>query len=128
VPKPFMENDRRARRYGVKLPCLVKAASSGRSANREIQGETHDVSRTGLFFFAFGKWKLGDRIECKLQFRGLGGQHPVTVRCKGKITRLVPRQGGLSGVAATIDTYKFPTRCPGAFAWGNEHFILANAA
>jgi hypothetical protein len=124
----FTENHRRARRYAVKLPCLVKARKSGRNASHEIQAETHDVSRSGLFFFTFGEWKLGGRIECKLRFRGPGFQHPVTVRCKGKIARLVPRQGGLIGVAATIDTYEFPARYPGAFAWTNEQCKLANAS
>ena len=124
----FTQNLRRARRYAVKLPCLVKATKPGRKANQEIQGETHDVSRSGLFFVTFGDWKLGGRIECKLRFRGPGFLHPVTVRCKGKIARLVPQEGGLIGVAATIDAYEFPARHPGAFAWANEPLALANAS
>ena len=124
----IIENQRQARRYSVKLPCLVKTAKSARTAVHEVQAETRDVSRSGLFFFAFGNWKVGGKIDCKLRFYGMGFGHPFTVRCTGKITRLVSREGGLTGVAATIERYEFPSRYAAPFVWTNEPVALAHAS
>src|SRR5438105_782026 len=124
----IMENHRRARRYAVKLPCLVKAARRGRSTAAEMEAETQDISRSGVFFLTVGEWKLGGRIECVLRFRGPGFLHPVTVKCKGTIARIVPQEGGMMGVAATIDKYHFPMRQAGASAWINQPAAFAAAS
>jgi hypothetical protein len=49
-------NQRRFRRYGIRLPCRVKPRDSGKSPlTHELAVETLDVSRGGLFFLASGE-------------------------------------------------------------------------
>ena len=74
----------------------------------ELQSETADVSKGGLFFAASADWKVGTEIECELRlpvmiFAG----RPVGIRCRGTIARVVPQEEGRVGVGATITHYEF---------------------
>ena len=101
-------DQRRFRRYSVKLPCRVKPRASHKSAELpELKVETLDVSSGGLFFLASAEWSIGTAIEFELELPAHGVRRPVRIRCRGTITRVVPQEGGSTGIGATIDHYKF---------------------
>jgi hypothetical protein len=103
-------NQRRFRRYGMKLPCRVKPRVSGNSpVLPELAVETLDVSGGGLFFLASAQWTIGTAIEFELDLPADIGRRPVGIRCRGTITRVVPQEGGRTGIGATIDHYKIST-------------------
>jgi hypothetical protein len=105
--QPTSSNQRRFRRYGVKLPCRVKPRESQESAGLpELEGETLDVSSGGMFFLASAGWTVGTAIEFELDLPTPVVRKPVKIRCQGTITRLVPQEGGRMGIGATIDHYK----------------------
>ena len=100
-------NQRRFRRYGVKLPCRVKAREPRENKQLpELQVETQNVSSGGLFFLASGDWTVGTPLELELDLPGQVVRSPVKIRCQGIITRVVPQEGGRIGIGATIDYYK----------------------
>ena len=101
-------DQRRFRRFGVKLPCRVKPRASRKSAVLpELEVETLNVSGGGLFFWAPAEWTVGTAIEFELDLAGHVVRRPVSIRCRGTITRVVPQEGGRIGIGATIDHYKF---------------------
>jgi hypothetical protein len=100
-------DQRRFRRYGVKLPCRVKPRASHKSAvHPELEVETLDVSRGGLFFLASAQWTIGTAIDFELELPAHRVRRPVRIRCRGTITRVVPQEEGRMGIGATIDHYK----------------------
>ena len=101
-------DQRRFRRYGIKLPCRVKPRASGKSpVLPELAVETLDVSGGGLFFLASAqKWTIGTTIEFELDLPADVGRRAVGIQCRGKITRVVPQEGGRIGIGATIEHYK----------------------
>jgi hypothetical protein len=102
---------RRFRRYDMRLPCRVKPRASRKSPMLpEFAVETMDVSGGGLFFLAPAQWSIGTAIEFQLDLPADGGRRPVGVRCRGTITRIVPQEGGRVGIGATIDHFKISTR------------------
>jgi hypothetical protein len=104
-------NQRRFRRYSMRLPCRVKARASGESpAMPELAVETLDVSGGGLFFLASARWTIGTAIEFQLDLPADVGRRPVGIRCRGTITRVMPQDGGRMGFGATIDHYKIIKR------------------
>jgi hypothetical protein len=101
-------DQRRFRRYGVKLPCRVKPRASRKSAVLpELEVETLDVSGGGLFFVASAELTIGTAIELELDLPAHVVPRPVRIRCRGTITRVVPQEEGRIGIGATIDHYKF---------------------
>src|ERR1017187_7525770 len=75
-------DQRRFRRYGIKLPCHVKPRASGKSpVLPELIVETPDVSGGGLFFLASAKWPVGTDIEFELDIathrKRRGGKHSM---------------------------------------------------
>lgn len=100
-------DQRRSRRYGLKLPGLVKPQASRQSAALPaLHVETLDVSSSGLFFLASSEWSVGTAIEFELDLPAHVVQRPVKIRCRGTITRVVPQEAGRTGIGATIDHYK----------------------
>ena len=103
-----LPNQRRFRRYDVKIPCRVKSRVSRKSAALpELEVETLDVSSGGLFFLTSAEWTIGTAIEFELDLTALVLPRPIRIRCRGKITRIVPQEDGRMGVGATIDHYEF---------------------
>jgi len=102
-------DQRRFRRYGLKLPCRVKPRASRQSAILPELVETLDVSGGGLFFVASAELTIGTAIEFELDLPALVVPRPARIRCRGKITRVVPQEEGRIGIGATIDHYKL---CP----------------
>ncbi len=107
--KAKAEEQRRFRRYAVNFPCLVKPRGAREAAVLpELQSETYDVSRGGLFFVASADWKVGTAIECELRLPvNASAGRPVGIRCGGTIARVVPQEEGRVGVGATIKHYEF---------------------
>ena len=106
--KATSRDQRRFRRYDIKLPCRVKPRASRKSATLpELEVETLDVSSGGLFFLASAEWSIGTAIEFELELPAHGVRRPVRIRCRGTITRVVPQEEGRIGIGATIDHYKF---------------------
>jgi len=101
------QEQRRFRRFGVKLACRVRPrASRGNAAVPELEGETQDVSRGGLFFLASAAWNVGTAIDFELELPRHVMRRPTSIRCRGTITRVVPQEEGRVGMAATIDHYR----------------------
>jgi len=101
-------DQRRFRRYGMKLPCRVKPRASRRSAALpELKVETLDVSGGGLFFLSSAEWTVGTAIEFELDLPVHIVRRRVKIRCRGTITRVVPQEEGQIGIGATIDYYRF---------------------
>jgi hypothetical protein len=94
----------------VNLNCLVKpkGARKAKDLPEQLIAETTDVSSGGFFFMTSGEWKIGAELECtlRLPIKAFGGQ-PVEIRCRGKVARIVPQEGGRLGIGATIDHYEF---------------------
>ena len=100
-------NQRRFRRYSIRLPCRVKPRASGKSpVMPELAVEIVDVSGGGLFFLAPARWAVGTAIKFQLDLPVDVGRRPVGIRCRGTITRVIPQDGGRIGIGATIDHYK----------------------
>ena len=107
LDQPTSRDQRRFRRYGVKLPCRVKPrALHKRAMLPELEVETLDVSRGGLFFVASAALTTGTAIEIELDLPALLVPRPARIRCRGTITRVVPQEDGRIGIGATIDYYK----------------------
>jgi hypothetical protein len=103
-------DQRRFRRFGVKLCCHVRPrASSGHAALPELKVETLDVSSGGLFFLASAAWTVGTAIEFELDLPTQVKRRPASIQCRGTITRVVSKEGGGIGFGATIDHYKIST-------------------
>lgn len=103
-------DQRRFRRYDMKLPCRVKPRASRKSPILpEFAVETLDVSGGGLFFLASAQWTIGTAIEFQFDLPADAGRRPVGIRCRGTITRVVPQEGGRIGIGATIDHFKIST-------------------
>jgi hypothetical protein len=100
-------DQRRYRRYGVKLPCRVKPRAPHKGAILPVlEVETRDVSRGGLFFLTSAELTTGTAIEFELDLPAHVVGRPVRIRCRGTITRVVPQEEGRIGVGASIDHYK----------------------
>lgn len=99
------KEQRRARRYSVNFLCEIKSA---KKPGKIISAHTQDVSCGGLYFSVPEKWKVGTPVEfvLRLPLRATGGT-PVTVRCEGKVTRIVEQETGQFGIGATIENYEF---------------------
>ena len=103
-------NQRRFRRYGVKLTCRIKPRAARKNAARpELEVETLDVSIGGLFFLVSAEWTIGTAIEFELDLPAHVARKPVKIRCRGIITRVVQQEGGRTGIGATIDHYRIST-------------------
>jgi hypothetical protein len=101
-------NQRRFHRYGVELPCRVKPRGARKSAIRpELEVETLDVSRGGIFFLSPTEWTIGTAIEFELDLPALVVGKPLRIRCRGTITRVVPQEEGRMGIGASIDHYEY---------------------
>jgi hypothetical protein len=106
VPTPAC---RVVRRYAVSFPCVIKPRKKRKTVEiSEIQAETQDVSSGGLFFLASSEWEIGTEIECELRLpvKAFGGR-PIGILCRGKVARVVKKEGDRVGIGATIEHYEF---------------------
>lgn len=100
-------DQRKFRRFGVKLSCRVKPKGPRKGElTQELEVETQDVSRGGMFFLTSTDLMIGTSIEFELDLPALVAGSPARIRCKGTVTRVVPQEEGRVGIGATIDHYK----------------------
>lgn len=98
---------RRFKRFGVKLPCRVKPRPGRKGpAVPEMTVETQDVSRGGIFFVASTDLVIGSIIEVELDLPASITGTQGRIRCRGTVARVVPQQSGRIGIGATIDHYR----------------------
>lgn len=97
-----MGERRRARRYGVSLPLQIFLSK------RPIESYTaqvRDISRSGIYFLSRAPIEAGAVLE--LAFALPTEVASVLVRASAKALRAVRVEGGLYGIAATIDRIDF---------------------
>lgn len=94
---------RSAVRFPIKLQASIDAGEMGK-----VQGETRDISSGGVLFYVAADMQVGSAIEFSLDLPAevLGTDHPVAVRCVGRVVRCTD-EGERRAVAAVIDEYKF---------------------
>jgi hypothetical protein len=78
-------------RYGIALPITLEGG----------EGETHDISETGVFFETEAEPQVGDRISLTMEYF-LDG-HEYHTRCEAQVVR-VERVGRKVNVAARLLT------------------------
>jgi PilZ domain len=106
---------RRFQRFGIKLPCRVKPHTKRKKVGvPELEVETQDVSRGGMFFLASADMAIGTAIDFELDLPASVLPTPARIRCRGTVTRVVPQPGGRVGIGATIDHYKISPITPPA--------------
>ena len=90
---------RRAVRYDLRLP--VELIHCGRKS-ASVQGETRNVSSSGVLFSADSRLSVGEPLEYVIT---LSSDHttPVQIHCMGKVVRST----GVSEAAATLERYEF---------------------
>lgn len=108
-------DQRRFKRFGVKLPCRVKPRAPRKGAAApELAVETQDVSRGGMFFLTSTDFAVGTAIEVELDLPELIAGKQAKIRCRGVVTRVVPQTEGRVGIGATIDYYRISPTSPQA--------------
>jgi hypothetical protein len=98
----MQEHERRAKqRFPIQSPVVIKNTPS------EIHGNSRDASSEAVFFYT-DNWPLGfSPIEFRMVLPAqITGTESIRVVCKGVVVRLEDLHGR-TGVAATIDNYKF---------------------
>ena len=106
---------RRFRRYELRLPLEVVRAGSYRSGN---SGETRNLSSGGVLFTAHSGMEVGEPIEYMITLHTGPGVN-VLLHCRGKVVRLdqerketeAPSNSSVA-VAATLERYEFVRRSP----------------
>jgi hypothetical protein len=100
---------RRAPRYDLALPILVRTGPRGRAET--IAGKTHDISTNGAYFAFVQELAPGSRLDFAFALpaeitQGTG----VWIRGHGRVMRTEKKkQNGAEnkGIAATIERYDF---------------------
>jgi acyl-CoA hydrolase len=90
---------RKHQRFDLRLPFEIVLGDRSRS-----QGETKNVSSSGVLFTAPVGFELGESIEYYITLpKVVGSKMEVRVRCVGKVVRNEPE----SAFAATLERYEF---------------------
>lgn len=98
---------RRARRFPIKLPILVKA-DEAKAQQKETR--TCNVSSSGVYFEFASPLGVGRVLEFVLMLSAqITRGNAVRIKCMGKVVRVDQGKSGkgLLGVAATIERYEF---------------------
>jgi hypothetical protein len=98
---------RRARRYPIHTPTLYRAAGS----QEWHEGETENISRSGVLFRAANPMPLDTPIEIRLLVEFGDEQHSEIICC-GRVARTesVPDDISRPAIAVTIDGYLIAPR------------------
>ena len=96
---------REARRFTMTLPMRVLPQ---KQQERELRGQTRDVSYRGLYFLSDAKFEPGTEIDFVLTLpQQATANVDVDIRCQGQIIRVEPTDNGRVGIAAKINRYEF---------------------
>ncbi len=100
---PHAQQDMRGtRRFALRLPVMVSTPEAAALAT------TKDVSARGVFFYFDAPLAEGSRLEFILTLPpDITLTDAIRVRCKGRVVRVDPAQGGKVGIAAAIEEYEF---------------------
>lgn len=94
-----MIEQRKNQRFDLRLPFEIVLGDRTRS-----QGETKNVSSSGVLFTAPVPFELGESIEYFITLpKVVGSKIEVRVRCVGKVVRSEAE----SSFAATLERYEF---------------------
>ena len=93
---------RNSTRFPLHLQVTLKTPSE------EYHAKTTDISAGGILFHTEGEIAVGSMVEFTIEMPGdvLGTDHPVWVKCQGRVVRCSPDSAGRS-VAVVIDEYHF---------------------
>ena len=95
-----MTEQRKNQRFDLRLPFQIV----GSGTNARINGETKNVSSSGVLFTSKAPVPVGDAIEYMITFpKAPGARSEVRLRCVGKVLR----QERESAFAATLERYEF---------------------
>ncbi len=100
---PGREYDlRNSLRFPLHLQVTLKTAS------KEYQAQTIDISAGGILFQADANIEVGSQVEFTIEMPkdALGTDHPVLVKCQGRVVRCSNEATGRN-VAVVIDEYQF---------------------
>ena len=106
-----MVEKRTRQRFPLQLPIVVAACGE----ELEVSGITRDVSSAGVFFYT----KAWPSDKATLEFKmmmppELTGSAGARALCKGKVIRVESgSEFGVTGVAATIDSYRLGSQLNG---------------
>ncbi len=102
----YGSDKRRARRFPITLPMLVKADEA--EGQQEVQ--TYNVSSSGVYFEFASPLDVRTALEFVLMLPAqITKGNVVRVKCVGKVVRVDQGKSGKGflGVAATIERYEF---------------------
>ncbi len=93
---------RNAFRFPLHLPVTLK------TPGEEYRAKTIDISAGGMLFHTESQIEVGTPVEFTIEMPGevLASDHPVLVRCQGRVVRCSDGNSGRN-VAVAIDEYHF---------------------
>jgi c-di-GMP-binding flagellar brake protein YcgR len=93
---------RNAIRFPLHLPVTLKTPTE------EYHAKTIDISAGGMLFHTESSIEVNSPVEFTIEMPGdvLGSDHPVLVKCRGRVVRCCEEAAGRS-VAVAIDEYHF---------------------
>lgn len=97
---------RKARRFALHLPVLVKYPLNGSN----VEAETQDVSTRGICFCFDTTLEVGSELEFTLTLPAEVTMTQATrMRCKGKVVRVESTSACKAAIAVQIEQYEFLT-------------------
>jgi hypothetical protein len=96
---------RPTQRFAFHLPVSVRVVKDG----RETCGFTQDLSAKGIFFYSELAVPTGEEVELTLMMPSeVTLAESMRVRCRGKVVRTTPANGGSArGAAIRVEGYEF---------------------
>lgn len=93
---------RNATRFPLHLQVIL------RTPKHEYRAKTIDISAGGMLFHTEASIEVDSPVEFTIEMPAdvLGSNHPVLVKCQGRVVRSVEEAGG-QAVAVAIDEYHF---------------------
>ncbi len=95
---------RQGKRYPLKLPAQVRWKAGGRSV-RGVQGETGDISSSGLLVVIPNHVPLGTTINVTIYLPVELTKVPVELSCQGRVVRKNRLDKG-QGISAIIEDFQ----------------------
>jgi PilZ domain len=93
-------------RNSIRFPLHLQVTLKTPTA--EYHAKTIDISAGGILFHTESEIAVGSEVEFTIEMPGdvLGADHPVLVKCQGRVVRFSEEASGRS-VAVVIDEYHF---------------------
>jgi hypothetical protein len=102
--EPVRVERRASQRFDFHLPVTIRPEGS----DLEGSGFTQDISAGGAFLYTEFQVEAGSRVEITLVMPSeITLAENMRVRCRGRVVRLMPADGGKTGVAVQLEGYEF---------------------